>query len=101
MSKITAWVKIPLKAGVRDDAIAYFEANAHHVAAETGTEVYILHVDDKDPDVIYMYERYSDQDGFNAHVGAEWFQKFFPGMAEFVSGNAEFTLLRPVSGKGL
>ena len=47
------------------------------VQQEPGTEIYVLNDDAGNPDVLWMYELYADQDAFQAHSSS-------PAMMEFI-----------------
>jgi len=101
MSMLAVWVKIPLKPGTRDTAIAALNEALGHAMEEDGTLQYIALADPNDPDVVYMWELYTGQEALAAHGGSDWFKSFSKGMAEYVGGKVEFSFLNPLLGKGL
>jgi len=101
VSNLVAWVKIPLKPGTRETALAALEGAIAHTMAEEGTLQYVALEDPNDADVLYMWEMYTGQEALIAHGGADWFKEFSKGMAEYVGGKVEFTFLSPLKGKGL
>lgn len=54
----------------------------------------------KEPDVVWFYELYSDQDALKAH-GTSDAMKATASLAEFMAGRPELQFLEPVVGKGL
>jgi quinol monooxygenase YgiN len=77
MSKTALIVKITAASGKRDDVAAALERMFPQVESEEGTELYILHDDVADPDVLWMYESYLDDEAFQAHSSS-------PAMAELL-----------------
>ena len=71
MSKVSMWVRLPLKPGTRDDAVAAIQVALDNVQGESGTEIYILHADPNDADVVYFYEKYTDSDALGAHGSSD------------------------------
>jgi quinol monooxygenase YgiN len=100
MSKIAVIARVPAQPGKRDDLVAALQAALETASAEEGTTYYILHTDAKDPDVLWMYEMYTDQDALVAHSGSESFKALGPAIAPFLAGRPELTFLTPIGGKG-
>jgi quinol monooxygenase YgiN len=100
MSKVSMWVKLPLQPGTRDAAVAAIQVALDNVQGEQGTEIYIVHADPNDADVVYFYEKYADADALGAHGGSEWFKGFGPTLAPFLAGRPEMLMLTPLAGKG-
>ena len=101
MSKVSMWVKLAIKPGTRDDAAAAIQVAIDNVQSEPGTEIYILHVDPNDENVLYFYELYASGDALGAHAGSDWFKAFGPTLAPFLAGAPEMKMLSPIKGKGL
>ena len=101
MSKVSMWVKLPIKDGKREEAKAIIEEAFQNVQSEPGTLLYILHEDARDENVLYFYELYTDGDALAAHGGAEWFKAFGPKLGPVMAGRPEMQMITPVGGKGL
>ena len=101
MAKVAVWAKIPAAPGKRDDLARALETGLTTAKGESGTIYYILHTDAADPDALYMYEMYENQDALNAHMGSEAFKTLGPTLAPFLGGRPELTFLGPIGGKGL
>lgn len=93
--------RIPAKPGSRDDLIKALQPLFDAVEEEPGTLRYILHTDDGDPDVLWVYEQYVDHAALGAHGSSETMKTLGPALAEFGGGKAELHVITPVSGKGL
>ena len=68
---------------------------------EEGTLTYILHTDDKEPDAVFFYEIYADQDALAAHGTSDFFKEFGKSIRDLAGGRPELQILKPVIGKGL
>jgi quinol monooxygenase YgiN len=102
MSKPAVIAKITCQDGKRAEAVAAFGQMMDHVKAnEPGTLVYALHEDAKDPNVLYFYELYEDQDALAAHSGSEMMKNVGRGLRDITAGRPELIMLRPVAAKGL
>src|SRR5947208_1085234 len=59
MPKVAVAAKITCKPGVRDELVAAFKPMLDHVQSESGTELYLLSKDAREPDVLWFFEMYS------------------------------------------
>lgn len=100
MSKVAVVAKIPAAPGRRDELVAALQTALDTARGEPGTEYYILHADAKDPDVLWMYELYTDQAALDAHMGSEAFKALGPAIGPLLGGAPELTFLAPLGGKG-
>lgn len=100
MSKVAVLAKLTAADGKRDELVEALQAAVTLVESEEGTEVYALHVDAGDANVVWFYELYSDQEGFNAHSQGEAL-KSLGGLGPLMGGRPELMFLTPVAAKGL
>jgi quinol monooxygenase YgiN len=77
MSKTALIVKITCAPGKRDDVAHALDSLFRQVETEEGTELYILHDDAANADVLWMYESYRDGDALQVHSSS-------PAMAELL-----------------
>lgn len=101
MAKVAVWAKIPAAPGKRDELAAALQTALDTARSENGTIYYILHTDAADPNALFMYELYEDQDALSVHVGSEAFKALGPAITPFLGGAPEMTFLGPIGGKGL
>lgn len=101
MSHVGVWVKLDIKEGKRDEAVAIIQEALDAVKSEDGTLVYVVNADPTDENVLYFYEAYSSQDALNAHMGAPWFASFGPKLGPVLAGRPSMTFLKPLGGKGI
>lgn len=101
MSKIAVIAKLTAAEGKRDDLVAAIGPMMEAVEAEQGTEVYALHKDLGDENVIWFYERYTDNAALDAHSSSEAMAAFGASLGGLLGGAPEIMLLEPVSDTGL
>lgn len=102
MSKISIIAKITAQDGKRDELVAAFAPMLEHVGtAEPGTEVYMLHTDDKDPNVCWFYELYTDGEAAKVHGTSDMMKAVGKNLAPLLAGRPELSFVTPVGGKGL
>jgi quinol monooxygenase YgiN len=77
MSKTALIVKITCASGKRDEVAQALDGLFAEVEKEEGTELYILHDDAANPDVLWMYESYRDGDALQVHSSS-------PAMADLL-----------------
>lgn len=102
MAKPVIIAKITAAEGKRDQVIAAFQPMLEHVRqAEGGTEVYVLHTDDKHADVVWFYELYRDGDAVATHSGSDVMAAVGKQLGGLLAGRPEISRLTPLAGKGL
>jgi quinol monooxygenase YgiN len=102
MSKPALIVKITCAAGKRDEVAAAMDNMFDHVEDEAGTILYILHDDAGDPDVLWMYEAYADQEGFQAHSASPAMMELFGTLGgDLMGAPPELIMVTPRRAKGL
>jgi len=101
MSQVALIAKIPAAPGKRAELATAFQQALDNVIGEPGTIQYILHEDAKDPDVLWFYELYADQEALQAHSTSAAMKALGPVLAPLMGGRPEMTFLKPLGGKGL
>ena len=101
MSQVAVIAKLPAAEGKRAELATALQALLDATNDEPGTKNYILHEDQKDPNLLWMYELYTDADALTAHQGSDAFKTIGPALAGLVGGAPELIMLTPVGGKGL
>lgn len=101
MSKIGVIAKLEAAPGKGSELAAALEFAVDNSLKESGTRYYILHGDQKNPDVFWMYELYEAQADLDAHSGSEWFAELGKKLGALLGGKPELHFLRPIAGKGL
>lgn len=101
MSQIGVLARIPVRPGKRDEVVAAMDILIDSANSEDGTQIYVLHEDQQDPDVLWVYELYADAAAFDTHMNADAMKSFIAAAGGLMAGRAELTKLTPVAGKGL
>jgi quinol monooxygenase YgiN len=97
MGKISVIATITVKDGRGDDVIAAFEKGAALLHTEPGTEQYVLHRNQNDPNVFYVTELYTDQAALDVHQSGE-VAKALGGALGDVIESADLQFATPVVG---
>ena len=101
MTKVALVAKMTAAEGKRDELVEAFGPLYETVAKEEGTEIYALHLDTGDPNVVWFYELYRDMDALTTHGGSEAMKAAGGQLASLMAGRPELTILTPVRAKGL
>jgi quinol monooxygenase YgiN len=100
MAKPSVFVKLTAKPGKRDELVAAFAPMLGAVADEAGTEVYSVHLDNKDEDVAWIFEMYADEDALAVHSSSETMKALGAAFGELLA-DVVLTMTTAQSGKGL
>ena len=92
-------LKLTTKAGMRDAAVEALSAMIPVAEGEQGTELYILHADAGDENVLWMYELYTDGDALAVHGGSDAMAEVMGKMGEFAEAT-EMSFLSPIAAAG-
>ena len=101
MSKPSMFVKLTTKPGQRDQVLAAFDKMVTAVADEPGTEVYSVHVDDADENVVWIFEMYADADALAAHSSSEAMGVLFGDIGPLLGDGPLLVATTSRAGKGL
>jgi quinol monooxygenase YgiN len=101
MSKVATIAKLRSKDGQRDELAKALEQGLATAAGEEGTIMYILHADAADPNLLWFYELYRDEDAREVHRTSDGMKALGPVVGPFVAGRPELIHLEPLGGKGL
>ena len=101
MSKVAIWARIPLKPGVRAEAVEALQAAIDNANGEEGTLIYILHENPADPDAVFFYDLYADADALTAHSTGDGMKVLGAILKEYGDGRPDMQVLTPLIGKGL
>lgn len=99
--KIAVFVKLTAPEGKGADLVAAFsELYPGPLDAESGTEIHAIHQAKDDPDVVFFYELYTDDDAYQAHSKGEALKAVLPKLGGLVAGPPEMVLGTPRNAKG-
>ena len=95
MAKVSAVAKLTVNADKIDDFMAAMTAMCEYVAAnEPGTEQYVAHQSQTEPNVFFITEVYTDQAAVDAHSTSPGMVAFGEALGGVVEG-AELTFANP------
>jgi quinol monooxygenase YgiN len=72
-------VRWTIREGELEPVLAALKPLIEASRAEPGCLMYQAHRDPEDPDVLFLYERYVDEDAFRAHAESEHFKTYAVG----------------------
>lgn len=101
MPKVAMVAKLTAADGKRDELASVLEKIFPAVEQEAGTEVYVLHDDRGDPNVLWFYELYSDSDALGVHGSSDAMKEMLGGLSGLIGAAPEMHMLEPRRGKGL
>ena len=101
MSQIAVVLKIKIKEGQRDAFTQIALQGVETAKTEPGTTIYSFHHDAVDPNTVWLYELYADQDAANLHMSSDAFKAWSKSLVPFVDGAPEISFLTPTGGKGI
>ena len=97
MGKVSIIATIKVKDGRGDDIIAAFAKGAELLHTEPGTEQYVLHRNQNDPNTFYVTELYTDQAALDAHQSGEVAKALGASLGDAIE-SADLQFAQPVVG---
>ena len=101
MSKVGVLVKFRAKSGLRDQLVEHLQSLVAVANSESGTEDWSFHLSPVEPDAVWLYEVYCDQQAMDDHNKAEITVQAKTRTHELTVGAPEVTPIIPLAGKGL
>ena len=101
MSQVTVLAKVKVKEGQREALTDAVRPGIETAKGEVGTQFYVFHHDLVEPNTVWFYELYVDQDAANLHMSSDAFKSWSKSLAPFIDGATEISFLTPIGGKGL
>ena len=99
MTTTAVIAKVPAQPGKRAEVLEAMSMLIELARSEDGTLTYVVHEDQDDPDVVWVYELYRDAEARDAHMNADAMKRFIGTVGGLLAGRAELTMLTPVAGK--
>jgi quinol monooxygenase YgiN len=100
-AKVAVVAKLLVQPGKLDEAVAVLGRLIDAANGEAGTEMYVLHTAKDDPEAVWFYELYTDDEALGAHSTSPAMSAVFGDLGPLLGGPPELHVLSPVSGKGL
>jgi quinol monooxygenase YgiN len=101
VADISIIAKITAQPGKRDELATAMKELVEAVRQEQGTLQYILNADNKNEDVLWMWELYEDAAALEHHSGTDAFKAFGAKVGHLFAGRPELYRMTPLAGKGL
>jgi quinol monooxygenase YgiN len=102
MAKTAVIAKITAADGRRADLIDELAKMFPQVENEEGTELYVLHEDIGDANVVWFYELYTDMDALGAHSGSEAMAELMGALSgDLVGAPPVLSIVNPINAKGV
>jgi quinol monooxygenase YgiN len=101
MAKTALIVKMTAAEGKRDEVMQAFESMFAQVEAEDGTELYVVHEDSADANVLWIYELYTDGDALGAHSSSDAMAELMGVMGAGLIEGTEMSFVTPARAKGI
>jgi quinol monooxygenase YgiN len=96
---LAVFVKIPIKEEKMTEAIEAFKELIQEVSKEDGTLSYTLNVSKKEPNTLFILERYKDKESFGVHNSTPHFKAFSTKAADFFAGKMEVVIMDELASK--
>jgi quinol monooxygenase YgiN len=101
MSKVSAIAKLTATDGQRDALVKVMEQLVDAAADEKGTELYVLNLDDKDANVVWFFELYSDKGALGEHSNSDAMKAVIGQLGGLVAGAPELNICTPHRAAGV
>jgi len=99
--QVSVIAKLQAKEGKRDELVEQLGKLVVAAEDEPGTLVYSVNLSNTEPDVVYFFEMYADQDAFAAHGKSDAFKAAGAGLGELLGGRPELHICELAVAKGL
>ncbi len=101
-SKYAVYVRLNARQGKGGEVIEAFDSLYHGpLDEEPGTEIHILHQVKDDPDTLFFYELYTDEEANKAHAASSALAECLPKLAGLLKDRGELVFAHPVRAKGV
>ncbi len=95
--RLALFITTRARPGKRDELLALWEEHLKgRVEENPAQEVYAYCLDREDPDLIHLYEVYSDASVMSEAAEAEWFEAYMEKAAPLMAGPPEIVVADPV-----
>jgi quinol monooxygenase YgiN len=102
VAKVAIIAKLTAAEGKRDELESLIsDIGMKNVAEEDGTEIYALHRDKGDENVLWFYELYSGDEALGIHGSSDGMKAMGGAMRDLLGGRPEIIMLEPSVAKGL
>jgi quinol monooxygenase YgiN len=99
VAQVSVIAKLTAKEGKRDELLDHLRTLAKATEDEPGTLQYTINPSTTDPEVVWFYEVYADQDALVTHGGGDAMKAAGPAFAELLATRLELHICEPIAGK--
>ncbi len=97
MKELCLFIKVKTSEGKRDQVLKLWEKHLKERAFENvDQKTYYFCFDDQNPDVICMFEHYSNPESLHKNASKDWFKKYMMEVMPFLDGEPEVNITTPV-----
>ena len=101
MEPIALFIRVRVRSGKRDQAQQLWEKHLKNRAeSNQAQDMYCYCYDEKDKDVILIFERYLDRGALNDNARQKWFQGYMNDVGPLLDGAPEVSVGLPIWTKG-
>lgn len=93
MTRRIVIARVPLRDGKADEAIAAFTEGVAGTRDEEGVNIYRLHRDQADPNVLWFYEEYETEDAYHDHMNGPVLEGLRSKLGGLLAGAPEAHIL--------
>jgi quinol monooxygenase YgiN len=101
MARIVVTATLKAKPGKGDELAELLGGLVDAVGPEDGTELFVIHRDTADPDSVFFYEVYRDQDALDVHRKNPALGAGGAALGELLAGAPVLSTFTPVKAKNL
>jgi quinol monooxygenase YgiN len=96
MAKSALFVRHRAKSGQRDRVRSVWEKYVQpRVRANAAHEAYYFCFEDSDPDVICVFQLFSDQESVTAFMSGDWYSEYLEEVSEFIADAPQINCATP------
>ena len=100
MSKFSLFGKFTVQEGQRDTMVEILLGAAESMDELEECEVYLINISESEPDSVYVYEVWSNEEAHQASLTLEATQKLIQRAKPIITGMERISTLRTMGGKG-
>ena len=99
-NKVAIFAKLQAPDGKGAELESAIWASIEEINHEEGTELYIVHHSEKEPDVVRLYELYRDRDAKSAHATGQALKELGRSLKGLLTSAPELIVTHVIGGKG-
>ncbi|WP_188456434.1 putative quinol monooxygenase [Virgibacillus oceani] len=101
MTKFGLYGKFTAADGKRDTLVEILVEASKAMEEINECELYVVSIDNTDPDSVYVYEVWSDEKAHQASLSLEATQTLIQHAKPIIAGTERISTISPIGGKGL